>query len=115
MKAVLLAAGLLLAAPALAQAPQASQGQSPMMLYGVTAGPAGVTFRAPMSACRQRGDFTIAVLEREPQALVLLAPRRQGACMPAGVGHLDLTYALTDLGLKPGDSFVLGNPLTPEP
>jgi hypothetical protein len=102
----------LLASPAFAQ-PQ-SESQQPMALYGVIVGAASVTFRAPMSACAARSDYTVAVLKRDPQDMLLLSPRRHGQCPPSGAGHIDLTYGFEDLGLKPGQPFVLGNALTSE-
>ena len=114
MKAALPFVALLLltAPPALAQAPPAGE---PMALYGVSVGPQGVTFRAPMSACHDRIDFTLAVLKRAPEAVVLLSPRRAGMCAPAGAGHVEVTYGFEDLGLKPDEPFTLGNPLIAEP
>jgi hypothetical protein len=101
---------LLLAAPAGAQ-----PADQPMALYGVRVDKTGVTFRAPMSGCAVRSDYTVAVLKRQPQDMLLLSPRRAGQCPPSGPGHIDLTYGFDDLGLQPGQPFVLGNPLASEP
>jgi hypothetical protein len=115
MKSVIAWAALaLLAGPALAQ-PQAAPPE-PMPLYGVTVGAAGVTFRAPRSnACPARSDYTVAVLKRQPQDMLLLSSRRAGQCPQTGAGHIDLAYGFEDLGLKPGQPFVLANPLVGEP
>jgi hypothetical protein len=112
MKRLAVIAGWLLVAspPALSQPSDA-----PMALYGVTAGPAGVTFRAPMSVCAVRADYTVAVLKRDPQPMLLLSPRRAGQCPASGPGHIDLTYSFEDLGLSPGQPFVLGNPIVGGP
>ena len=104
------AALALTAGPALAQAPQ-----SLAAIYGVKVGAAGVTVRVPLSACAHKSDFTVAVLKRDPQSMVLFAPKRPQACGPARPGHIDLTYGLDELGLKPGESFILANPLAAEP
>jgi hypothetical protein len=92
---------------------QAQQGLMP--IYGVTVSAAGVTVRVPASACVRKSDFTVAVLRRDPQSMVLFTPKRPQGCGPVGPGHTDLTYALNDLGLKSGESFILANPLAVEP
>lgn len=97
-------------APAMAQAPQ-----TVMLVYGVRVTATGVTVRVPASACIHKSDFTAAVLRREPQSMVLLAPRHAQTCGAAAPGHVDLTYSLDELGLKPGEAFILGNPLAAEP
>jgi hypothetical protein len=112
MRSVAVIASVLLAAPALASG-QTPDG--PMTLYGVTTDPAGVTFRAPMSRCAMRADYTVAVLKRDAAPMLLISPRRSGQCPQSGAGHVDLTYSFEDLGLKPGQPFVLGNPLVGEP
>jgi hypothetical protein len=109
-QAVIAAMLAMTAGPALAQAPQGL-----MPLYGVTVSAAGVTVRVPASACLHKSDFTVAVLKREPQSMVLFTPKRPQGCGLVGPGHTDLTYALDDLGLKPGEGFILGNPLAAEP
>ncbi len=86
-----------------------------MPVYGVTVSVAGVTVRVPASACTRKSDFTAAVLRREPQSMVLFAPRHAQGCGAAGPGHVDLIYGLEELGLKPGEGFILGNPLAAEP
>ena len=112
MKAQAAFAALLVttAGPALAQAPQTL-----MPLYGVTVSAAGVTVRVPAGACAHKSDFTVAVLGREPQSMVLFTPKRPQGCGPVGPGHVDLSYALDELGLKPGEGFILANPLAAEP
>ncbi len=112
MKALALSAAVLAvtAGPALSQAPQGL-----MPVYGLMVNAAGVTVRVPASACVHKSDFTVAVLKRDPQSMVLFTPKRPQGCGPVGPGHTDLTYALDDLGLKPGDSFILANPLAAEP
>lgn len=97
-------------APTLAQAPQ-----TVMPVYGISVSAGRVTVRVPANACRVKSDFTVAVLRQDPQSMVLFAPKRAQACGPAIPGHTDLTYGLEELGLKPGEGFVLGNPLAAEP
>ncbi len=96
--------------PALAQTPQTL-----MSVYAVSVAANEVTVRAPASACRRKSDFTAAVLRREPQSMVLFAPKHAQSCGAATPGHVDLTYSLEELGLKPGEAFILGNPLVAEP
>ncbi len=86
-----------------------------MPVYAVSVTAAGVTVRVAATACIRKSDFTAAVLRREPQSMVLFAPRHARTCGAAGPGHIDLTYSLEELGLKPGDGFILGNPLAAEP
>ena len=88
---------------------------APMPIYGASVDAAGLTVHVPASACRRRSDFTVAVLKREPQPMVLVAIKRSQVCGPTGPGHTDLIFSFEELGLKPGESFVLGNPLTAEP
>lgn len=113
MKALALSAALLAmtAGPVLAQA----AAQSLVPVYGVTVSAAGVTVRVPAGACVRKSDFTVAVLKREPQSMVLFTPKRPEGCGTVGPGHTDLTYTLDDLGLKPGEGFILANPLAAEP
>jgi hypothetical protein len=100
----------------LAASGAAAQGlAAPMSVYGASVNAAGVTVRVPANACRGRSDFTVAVLKRDPEPMVLVAPKRPQACGPVQAGHTDLVYSLEELGLKLGESFVLGNPLTVEP
>ncbi len=98
------------AGSALAQPPA-----SLMPVYGVSVTSDGVTVRIPANACGRKSDFEVAVLKRAPQSMVLLSPKHAQRCGQAGPGHVELTYSLDELGLKPGESFVLGNPLTAEP
>jgi hypothetical protein len=104
------AALALTAGPALAQAPQGL-----MPIYGVIVSAAGVTVRVPLSACAHKSDFTVAVLKRDPQSMVLITPKRPQGCGPVGQGHIDLRYGLEELGLKPNEGFILANPLAAEP
>lgn len=101
---------VMIVAPALAQTPQVV-----MPVYGVSVTATGVTVRVPASACIHKSDFTAAVLRREPLSMVLFAPRHAQTCGAATLGHADLIYRLEELGLKPGEGFILGNPLTAEP
>jgi hypothetical protein len=112
MKALASVAALLAATAesALAQAPQ-----SLMPVYGITVTASGVTVRVPAGACARKSDFTVAVLKRDPQSMVLLAPKRPQGCGPVGPGHVELNYGLDEFGLKPGEAFVLANPLAAEP
>ena len=112
MKASAVSATLLAmsAGPVLAQAPQ-----SLMPVYGVTVSAAGVMVRVPFSACVHKSDFTVAVLRRDPQSMVLFTPKRPHACVPTGPGHTDLSFGLDELGLKSGEAFILANPLAAEP
>ena len=68
MKALALIAALFAATAgsALAQAPQ-----SLMPVYGITVSASGVTVRVPTGACARKSDFTVAVLKRDPQSMVL--------------------------------------------
>ncbi len=98
------------AGSAVAQAPA-----SLMPVYGVSVTSSGVTVRIPANACVRKSDFEVAVLKRAPQSMVLLSPKHAQRCGPAGPGHAELSYGLDELGLKPGETFVLGNPLTAQP
>ncbi|HUO21140.1 MAG TPA: hypothetical protein VMU59_01330 [Caulobacteraceae bacterium] len=102
-----IATAAVLAAPAWAQAP--------MPINGVRVDADGVTFRLPVSACATKADYTVAMLKTPGQIMLLIAPRRQGACSPTGPGHMDLTYSYADLDLRAGAPFVLGNPLVGAP
>jgi hypothetical protein len=110
MKTAAIVTVLALAAPALAQPAPPIQA-----LYGVTVSGAGVTVRAPAGGCMKKSDFTAAVLKQQPQSMVLFAQKRPAACGPIQPGHADLVYSFDELGLKPGESFILANPLVAEP
>jgi hypothetical protein len=112
MKAAIVCSALLamMAGPALAQAPAA-----PMPIYGVSVTSSAVVVRVPATACVRKSDFEVAVLKRTPQSLVLFSPKHPQSCGAVGPGHTDLTYGLDELGVKPGEGFVLGNPLAAEP
>ena len=45
------------------------------------------------------------------------APSQTGpqTCGPVGPGHVELSYGLDEFGLKPGEAFILANPLAAEP
>ena len=74
-----------------------------------------MTVRAPNSACTHKSDFTAAISKFQPQTLVLFQPKHPEHCGPIATGHADIVYRWDELGLKPGESFVLGNPLVAEP
>jgi hypothetical protein len=86
-----------------------------MPVYGVSVTATSVVVHVPANACVRKSDFEVAVLKRAPQSLVLFSPKRPQSCGPAGPGHTELTYSLDELGLNPGEGFVLGNPLAGEP
>jgi hypothetical protein len=108
MKAQALLAALFVAGPALAQGPL-------MPLYSVSVTASGVAVHVPADSCAHKSDFTVAVLKRDPQSMVLITPKRAQSCGLVGPGHTELTYSLEELGLQPGERFTLGNPLAAEP
>jgi hypothetical protein len=85
-----------------------------MPVYAVSVTASDVVLHVPAGACG-RGDFTVAVLKRQPEPMLLIAPKSGRACGPPGPGHVELSYRLADLGLGPAEGFVLANPLAAEP
>ena len=112
----LVIAGLLLAmaGPALAYTPPAI-----MPIHGARASSAGVTIRiARQDGCTPRkSEFTAAVAKTERGALLLIARKHPEAieeCRAPGPAA-DILWSFEELGLDPGQSVNLGNPLTVDP
>ena len=90
-----------------------------MPVYAVKADATGITFRLPplgTGRCTpSRAFLTIAVDKRtDGGALVLVTPRGEPECRSAG-GPGEVRWTYEELGLKPAQPFVLGNPLVSEP
>ena len=90
-----------------------------MPVYAVKADAGGIAFRLPplgTGRCTPgRALLTIAVDKRaDGVALVLVTPRGEPECRSAG-GPGEVRWNYEELGLKPGQAFVLGNPLVGEP
>lgn len=101
---------LMLATPALsAQVPAIEA------VYGVIAGPTGVTVRMPSNGCTKKADLTVAVSTNPPRPLILIARKRPDTCQSFAAGRAEITYAYAELGLKPGQPFSFANPLVADP
>jgi hypothetical protein len=96
---------------------QARAAQIPAIepVYGVIAGPAGVTVRVPSNGCTKKADLTVAVSTNPPRPLILIARKRPDTCQSFAAGRAEITYAYAELGLKPGQPFSFANPLVADP
>ncbi len=108
----ILACSLLLTACA-----AASGAQTPPIeaIYGLTATKAGVTVRLASNGCTKKSDLTVAVRADPARPLLLVARKHPDPCRSFVAGHTEVTWSYEELGLKPGDVFVLANPITADP
>jgi hypothetical protein len=81
-------------------------------VYGVSVGKDGVTVRVA-GACSKKSDLTVAVGKTPPRPLLLIARKHAEDCQTAP-GQAEIVYSLQELGLKPGQTFSLANPLVSE-
>ena len=84
-------------------------------VYGVIAGPTGITVRVPSNGCTKKADMTVAVSTNPPRPLILIARKRPDTCQSFAAGRAEITYAYAELGLKPGQPFSFANPLVSDP
>jgi hypothetical protein len=108
MRLIVLLAALAVAAPAVAQVRPIEP------LYAIRVGQGAVTVTVASNGCTAKADFTIGVLKQAPASTVLFARKHPDLCR-AAPGHVELVYSFSDLGLAPGDAFVLANPLAADP
>jgi hypothetical protein len=101
---------LMLATPALAA-------QIPTIepVYGVIAGPTGITVRMPSNGCTKKSDLTAAISNNPPRPMILIARKHPDTCQSFAAGRVEITYAYAELGLKPGQPFSFANPLVADP
>lgn len=84
-------------------------------VYGVIAGPTGITVRVPSNGCTKKADLTVAVSTNPPRPLILIARKHPDTCQSFAAGRAEITYAYAELGLKPGQPFSFANPLVADP
>ncbi|MGZ3276194.1 MAG: hypothetical protein ACXU82_17175 [Caulobacteraceae bacterium] len=89
-----------------------------MMIHGVQADRDGITVRAPAlgpgSCTPTRRNLTIAVSRETGEITVLVAQRGPVECGTKG-GPANVHWSYKELGLEPGQSFHMANPMAPEP
>ena len=108
MRLVVLLAALAAAAPAIAQVRPIEP------IYAIRVAQGVVTVTVASNGCTAKADFTVGVLKQAPASTVLFARKHPDLCR-AAPGHAELVYSLAELGLAPGEAFVLVNPLTGDP
>jgi hypothetical protein len=84
-------------------------------VYGVIAGPTGITVRMPSNGCTKKADLTVAVSTNPPRPLILVARKHPDTCQSFAAGRAEITYAYSELGLKAGQPFSFANPLVADP
>jgi hypothetical protein len=135
---LIIAAGLTLAGPAIAQQSQFAQapypdapgygqpydpqpdnrrgGRGPQRteaVYAVEAAREAVRIRVSSNGCTRKQDFQARRNGGRESAEITFVRVRQDNCRSFAVGGVWLTFDNRELGLRRGGSFTLGNPLTP--
>lgn len=79
-------------------------------LLGARTGPEGLTIRVASAGCSARGDFTFYA-ERRAGAVSLAFARKHVEACKGPPGAAEVAFSWADLGLPPGTSVFLLNPI----
>ena len=80
-------------------------------LYSATAGREALTIRVASNGCTAKDDFAFYVEHRGDVVTVAFGRKRIDACKSFAMGHAELTFTWTELGLAPRTPVFLLNPL----
>jgi hypothetical protein len=81
-------------------------------ISGATVTAQGVTLRFPADGCTlKKADLTVAVDKTDGRILVVVARRRPKPTVCAAAASADIAWSFAELGVQPGQSFSLANPL----
>ena len=80
---------------------------------GVTTGRHGLTLHMASQGCATRADVVFRLDRSSGGAVIAFARRRLETCRLGEPGTVDLMFSYDELGLRPGERFVVANPITP--
>ena len=80
-------------------------------VYAVTAGREAVTIRVASNGCTSKADFTFFVERKPTGAAVAFGRRKLDRCRSFAMGSTEISFTWDELGLKPGTTVFLLNPL----
>lgn len=79
-------------------------------LHAASSGPGGVSIRMDSSGCTTKADIAFHVEMRNGVAYIAFARRKVDGCKEMG-GEVEVIYSSEELGLRPGASIFLLNPI----
>ncbi len=80
-------------------------------LYLADAGRDAITIRVSSNGCTQKGDFAFFVERKGDAVTVAFGRKRIDTCKSFAMGSTELSFSWDELGLKPGTTVFLLNPL----
>ncbi len=80
-------------------------------VYAVSAGREAVTIRVASNGCTTKADFAFFVEQKPTGAGLAFGRKKLDRCQSFAMGSTELSFSWDELGLKPGTSVFLLNPL----